>query len=152
METAVLFYKIEKEMVTAEDYVMWAYSMLEKGFSSPSLGILASFDKGSNLFEVEGYFHKSCRELEIDTAPGYEVCARAYMRVLAEEIGKREQPSEVYELAYEMFHIVRELDYPEDLMVWYDISEKIDGVLYDPANSTIDSAGLILLIKRTAKS
>ncbi len=152
VETTVLFYKIDKEEVESADYILWAYSMIEAGVSSPSLFILAAFRKDASIFEVEDYFKRACRELHVNNRPDFAACARSFMKVLADDIAKSEHPSITFELASRMFHIVRDLEYPKDLMVWYDISESIDLLVYDPFHSDMNEADLISLIKREAAS
>jgi len=42
METNALFYKIQKGLVSIEDYLNWSYSLLENKVSSSSVNSLAS--------------------------------------------------------------------------------------------------------------
>lgn len=38
---------------------------------------------------------------------------------------------EIFDLAYDIYHIVASLDYTEELMEWYEISEMIDSINYN---------------------
>lgn len=40
------------------------------------------------------------------------------------------EKEEIFDLAYEIYRIVAELDYPKELMEWLEISEMIDAVNY----------------------
>lgn len=42
MKTNALFYKMQKETVSTEDYVNWSYNLLENDVSSPSVNIISS--------------------------------------------------------------------------------------------------------------
>jgi hypothetical protein len=131
VETNALFYKIKKEIVSAEDYVKWSQQLLEVNVSSPSISIIALFSFDDNIFEVEDYFKRAVRELEIQQ-PSFEFSARGYIGLLANQIIKEENRSKMFDLAYRIFRIVgTELYYPNDLIEWYEISEMIDRIRYD---------------------
>jgi hypothetical protein len=130
METDALFYKIQKRIVSTEDYVKWSHTLLESNVSSPSLNIISSLSSDENIFEVEDYFKRALKELGIK-APTTEISSRAYIAFLASNIFRVESLSEMFDLAYKIFRIVAELQYPEDLMEWYEISEMIDQIQYD---------------------
>ncbi|QGH34158.1 hypothetical protein GI584_09045 [Gracilibacillus salitolerans] len=63
METNALFYKIQKRIVSTEDYIKWSYTLLESNVSSPSLNIISSLSSDENIFEVEDYFKRALKEL-----------------------------------------------------------------------------------------
>ncbi|MYL33359.1 hypothetical protein GLW08_08660 [Pontibacillus yanchengensis] len=87
MQSNALFYIIQKEIVSVEDYINWSHSLLENNISSPSLNIIATFSFEDNIFEVEEYFNKALNELEIQK-PSFEVSTRAYIELLANKIIK----------------------------------------------------------------
>ncbi|MDQ1002581.1 hypothetical protein QFZ28_002981 [Neobacillus niacini] len=133
METNVLFYKIYKGTVSTEDYVNWSHSLIERNVTSPSLNILSSFTFNDNIFEVEVYFNRTINELEIKK-PTFEVCARAYIGLLANRINQVNDHKEIFNLADMIFQIVAmELNYPNELYTWYELSEMIDRLDYDYA-------------------
>lgn len=126
MQTNALFYKIQKGTVLTEDYVNWSINLLENDVSSPSVNIISSFSFGESIFEVEEYFNRALNELETQK-PTFEICARAYIGYLANKIIKENNNSFTFDLAYMIYRIVAlDLDYPDDLMEWYEISEMID--------------------------
>ena len=126
METNALFYKIQKRTISTEDYVNWSHNLLKTDVSSPSVNIISSFPFDENIFEVEVYFKRALNELVIEK-PTLEICARAYIGHLANEIIKENNHSLTFDFAYLIYRIVAsDLDYPNDLMEWYEISEMID--------------------------
>jgi len=152
MQSNALFYIIQKEIVSVEDYINWSHILLENNVSSPSLNIIASFSFEDNIFEVEEYFNKALNELEIQK-PSFEVSARAYIELLANKIIKVNNQSEMFSLAKRIFHIVAtELDYPDDLLEWYEISEMIDRLQYDEAALEFNEDDILSKIKYEAES
>lgn len=152
MQSNALFYIIQKEIVSVEDYINWSHSLLENNISSQSLNIIASFSFADNIFEVEGYFNKALNELEIQK-PSFEVSARAYIELLANKIIKINNQSEMFGLAKRIFHIVAtELDYPDDLLEWYEISEMIDRLQYDEVALEFNEEDILSKIKYEAES
>ena len=126
MQTNALFYKMQKGTVLTKDYVNWSINLLENDVSSPSVNIISSFSTGESIFEVEEYFNRALNELEIQK-PTFEICARAYIGHLANKIIKENNHSFTFDFAYKIYRIVAsDLDYPDDLMEWYEISEMID--------------------------
>ncbi|MEK5146786.1 hypothetical protein MKX53_07070 [Psychrobacillus sp. FSL K6-4615] len=126
MQTNALFYKIQKGTVITKDYVNWSINLLENDVSLPSVNIISSFLTGESIFEVEEYFNRALNELEIQK-PTFEICARAYIGHLANKIIKENNHSFTFDFAYKIYRIVAsDLDYPDDLMEWYEISEMID--------------------------
>ena len=126
MQTNALFYKMQKGTVITKDHVNWSINLLENDVSSPSVNIISSFLNGESIFEVEEYFNRALNELEIQK-PTFEICARAYIGHLANKIIKENNHSFTFDFAYKIYRIVAsDLDYPDDLMEWYEISEMID--------------------------
>jgi hypothetical protein len=147
MKTTALFYKINKNSVVSKDYILWSHDSLKKGISSPSLSILSSFSNEDNIFEVEAYFNRAVKELEIEE-PCFEESAWGYIGFLAEEIIK--DPS-IFDLAREILLIVAtELNYPDDLMKWYDISELIDRLQYDEEAMNVVEGEVLSVIREEA--
>ncbi|WML34330.1 hypothetical protein [Clostridium sp. OS1-26] len=126
--TDILFYKIYKQSVCVDDYINWAYSMLGNNIESEEICIISSFTKSDNIFEVEEYFHKALKNLEVEE-PSFDSCSRSYIKHLSEKILNNNE--EIFDLAYDIYHIVASLDYPEELMEWYEISEMIDSINYN---------------------
>ncbi len=150
METNALFYKIQKRIVSTGDYIKWSYTLLESNVSSPSLNIISSLSSDENIFEVEDYFKRALKELGIQT-PTIETSARAYIAFLASSILNCESLPEKFDFAYNIFRIVAELQYPEDLMEWYGISEMIDQLQYGDLPLEFDEEDIISKIENDAK-
>ncbi|MCA0983246.1 hypothetical protein LCL89_04180 [Halobacillus yeomjeoni] len=152
MQTNALFYKIHKETVLVEDYIHWSHSLLEKSVYSPSLYIIASFTIKDNIFEVEEYFKKALNELEVQQ-PVFEVCARAHIGHLANEIIKSDNYSDLVYLTEKIFHVVAtELYYPDDLIEWYEISEMIDRLKGDKVALEFYEEDVISKVKHEAEA
>ncbi|WP_121613584.1 hypothetical protein [Mesobacillus foraminis] len=151
METNVLFYKIHKGTVSTEDYVNWSHSLLEKNVSSPSLNILSSFSFDDNLFEVEVYFKRALEELAIKE-PTFEICARAYIGLLANRIIIANDYTKIFDFAHKIFQIVAtELYLSDDLSVWFEISEMIDRLDFNDKSFVVNEDDIISRIKNEAQ-
>ena len=152
VETNLLFYKIQKGTVSTEDYVNWSHSLLEKDVSSPSLNILSSFSFDDNIFEVEAYFKRALDELAIKE-PIFEICARAYIGLLANRIITVNDHKEIFNLADMIFQVVAiELYNSDELHAWFEISELIDRLDYDDKSFVLKEEDVISRIKNEAET
>ncbi len=150
MDSNALFYKIQKESVTTEDYIKWSHFLLANQISTPSLNIISSLSFDDNIFEVEDFFKRALKEIGIQ-APTFETSARAYIAYLAINILEDVNSPKIFDLAYKIYRIVVELQYPEDLMEWYNISEMIDQLEYDDVPLEFNNDEVIIKIKNEAK-
>lgn len=150
MESQTLAYQIHKGTVSVKDYIAWSHSLLEKNVSSPSVNIIASFAPNANLFEVEDYFQKALKELQLEL-PAIESSSRAYIALLATEIMREENEVQLAEFAHEIFRIVVDLQYPEDLLAWYSISEMLDRLTYDTVSLDFTKDNVKAKIKEEAR-
>lgn len=149
MDTPILFYKIYQGDVAPFDYVNWALKMLENDNNSFSLNILSSLREPLNIFEVEDYFRRVLRELNLQE-PSFEECAEYYILQLAKRI-LEEDENNALDLAYKIYEVVRELDYSDGLEEWYNISEMIDEFRYGGNISHLTKVALIVTIVKEAK-
>lgn len=149
MNTLILFYKIHQGDVEPTDYINWALEMLENDCSSFCLNILSSLRKPLNIFEVEDYFRRALRELDLQE-PSYEDSAVYYVQHLSKKI--LEDESNAIDTAYKIYEVARDLDYPEDLEEWYNISEMIDDFRYGDSQSKLSKVALIMTIVKEAKN
>lgn len=138
MDTKILYYKRFKGNVMPIDYINWANCMLENENSTTSLNILASLREPLNIFEIEEYFKRALGELSM-TEPSNEECAKYYIRHLLRVI--LNDKNKALNLAYEIYEVVREHFFNEELeiwYIWYEISEMIDDFRYgdNPRNFT----------------
>ena len=111
MDSHTLVYKIHKGIVSVEDYIAWAHTLLQNNVSSNSVNIIASLAPNHNMFEVEDYFKKALKELQIEL-PMIEPSSRAYIDLLATQILREENEKELFYLAQEIFGVVVDLQYP----------------------------------------
>ena len=116
-----------------------------------SLNILSSLREPFNIFEVEIYFRRTLRELDLQEPP-FEQCVVHYIRSLSKKI--LEDENNALDVAYKIYEVVRNFDYPypADLEAWYNISELIDNYRYGDNSSKLSKAILIIIIKREAKN
>lgn len=129
METSRLFYKKSQGQIDARDYVTWAYTMVEKNYSSAALHILVSLEEPLNIFEVEQYFNKALEELNIDE-PTKEAQVNAQIRFLLQQIISNQNYA--IDNAYELYEIYREnFGYnPHETILWLQITDMIDDFKY----------------------
>ncbi len=120
--------RISKGEADATEYVDWAIEQLVKGIETPSVKILASFMKPLYKPELEEYFYKSLDELGWGFPPFIEN-ARICVKYLAEKI--LDGSLEPIKGAHEIYTYVRDLNYPEDLIVWLEIDDYIDERVYN---------------------
>ena len=98
-----LTYKIvaflEIPQVDANESIDWAIEMIELGYESPTLLMLASFSKPSNYFEVMDYLTVTVKELGLKMKSGDEAVlsfATYYILQIAKEQKVRENLTELY--------------------------------------------------------
>ena len=51
--------------IKTDEIIQWAIEMIECGYKSENLFMLASFEKNSNFYEMENYLKKTLLELRI---------------------------------------------------------------------------------------
>jgi len=145
MNTNFLFYNIHKGTVTTRDYINWSHHLLNEGISSYSLNIFSSCSPFDNIFEIESFFNRALKELAIKQPP-FEASAGAYIDFLAMKIMETNHYKRIFHFADRIFKVVAvELDYPDDLLPWIEISERIDRIHYAYEKD------VILKIKNEAK-
>ncbi|WP_096156398.1 hypothetical protein [Bacillus sp. FJAT-45066] len=148
METAILYYKIYNNQVVAADYIQWALHQLEQDQSSTSLNVLASLQEPLNIFEVEDYFHKAIKELNIEK-PTIYTAVQQYMNLLLEKIIQKE--ASIIDLAYDIYKITWEKSDDEKLeAAWYEISEQINDYRHGDNINNLTEEELNNLITKEA--
>lgn len=119
-QTISLFGKQAIESVLVEEYVQWSIHMLEEGFESLNLCMLAGLENPLNLFEVKGHFEKSINELGIlRKTPDEEIhdYALTLIRSLA---NKNISPKEALPL---LSDICIKTGYNSKYMIWYSLED-----------------------------
>ena len=102
----------------SEDIVAWAMEMLEEGYDTESLVILAGLMKPLFRQEVEHYFKHAIRELGWTWPSDVALCLQAYALDVARAIIAGKIPP--VEGCSEMYHIAGTLNYPKYLSAWVD--------------------------------
>lgn len=151
IDTKILYFKKFKGEEMPIDYINWANSMLENDNSTTSLNILVSLREPLNIFEIEEYFKRAMSELSMKE-PSNEECAKHYIRHLLKEI--LNDKNNAINLAYEIYEVVREHFFNEELeiwYIWYGISEMIDDFRYGDNPSNITHEFLISIIVHETK-
>ena len=146
MDTTILYYKIYNNQVVATDYIQWAQQQLPKDEYSVSVNVLAALQEPLNIFEVEDYFHRASKELNLQK-PTIQTAVQQYINLLLGKIIQKEGP--LMDLAYDIYKITWEHSDDEELEVaWYEISEKIDDYRYgDNINKLTEEELNNLIIK-----
>jgi hypothetical protein len=119
--TKVLFGRQALGRTFSEDYIDWAYEMLEQDYDTPQLRILAGLDRRSSIFEVEQYFINSLRELEIESVEP-KAAVQAYACDIAQQILDGQFP-ETREALRALYQIYPDTDYDSDYAVWSDLDD-----------------------------
>lgn len=115
-------------LATSEDVVAWAMEMLEEGYDTESLGILAGMAKPLYWQEIEQYLRKAISELGWAMPANEESCLRAYVLDIARDIvDGRISPGEG---CAEIYRIVLAQNYPEYLRAWIFLDEGLDPEKY----------------------
>ena len=128
MDTAILYYKIYNNQVVSADYIQWAQQQLQKDEYSVSVNVLAALQEPFNIFEVEDYFHRASKELNLQK-PTIQTAVQQYIILILGEIIQKEDS--LIDLAYDIYKITWEHIDDDDLeAAWYEISEKIDDYRY----------------------
>lgn len=119
--------------------VDWAMILLQNGYESESLIILAGLDTDTTQ-EREKYFWQSISELQIDiNVTDFELIDNYAIYIAKSVVDKQINPYSGLEI---MQDIVRESDYSKRYIQFYELDEDIDYLKYD--NRTIFNTGLTL--------
>lgn len=119
--------------------VDWAVMMMENGYDSYSLIILAGLDNDSTEVR-EKYFWKTIDELKLDVNKSDFDLIDHYANYVAESVvNKKINPKDGLIIMQE---IVRTTDYSSKYIQFYELDEDLDYLKYD--NRTIFNSGLTL--------
>lgn len=143
-----LAYRIQKQTVTATDYIEWAHRRLEVGNESEGLFKLAALTNDINLFEVESYFKQALRELQLEL---HELTSYEVMKVLSQEIVDATEAKEMKRLVRELFHLACEAGYPDNMSAWVEISDMQDRLQYDAVKPMYTEQDVLEKIQQAAR-
>ena len=149
MDTNMLYYKIYEGDVKSRDYIKWAMNMLDNDCSSTNLNILSGLEEPLNIFEVEDYFNRASREIDL-RVPSREECNQYYKIHLLKTI--LEDKNNAIDLAYEVYKVVREEINTEVFSRWFELSEIIDDFLYSDNVENLTRTYLTSVIVQVAKN
>jgi hypothetical protein len=93
----VAFHEIQQ--ADTDESVDWAIEMMELGYESPTLFMLASFTKPTNYFEVIGFLKDTIEELGLEMKSGEDATlsyASYYVHQIANGQKVRENLTELY--------------------------------------------------------
>lgn len=117
--------------------VDWAFKLLEKGYESESLLILAGLNNDTTQ-EREKYFWKSIEELKIDIKkPDLELIENYAIYIATEVCEERICPQDGLT---RMQDVIKKTEYDSKYMQFYDLAEDIDYL--DCCGETIFNIGL----------
>lgn len=119
--------------------VDWAVSVLELGYESENLCILAGLDFDSTE-EREEYFWKSINDLRLDVEKTEDELIEKYAMTIANKAIKKEIGIE-YAFS-QMRKIVSATEYDHRYIAFYEIDEDLDYLTYD--NSVLFNSGLTM--------
>ena len=126
--------------VTTEEITHWAMHMLETGYDTESLGILAGMSKWDSLFEAEQYLKTAFKELGWQI-PEEQVVVRAYaINIALAILDGTTAPSEG---SRELVKLGDYYLWPAYLDEWCWISEELDPETHHPIddfNATVRNA------------
>lgn len=109
--------------VTAADLVDWATAALVAGEESPSLDVLAGFDRGTSVLEAMPWFNKALSELGIAPLPDHEL-RRAFVGAVSRSLlDGRISADQALDQVHE--HAVSPLGHPDDLSPWCFVWERL---------------------------
>jgi hypothetical protein len=112
----------------SQKYVNWAITLLENGFDSESLVILAGLDS-YDTEEKEKYFWKSIEELNIRIDKTEIELIEIYANFLAIQVVENKINPTI--ALRKMFNITRATDYTSKYMPFYELDDALDLLQYD---------------------
>lgn len=107
-----------------ECYSNWACTQLENGYSSANLNILAAMTLHDNFFEVESFFLKALKDLNI-SIPNKSDAVRSYVILICNKIINKELSEK--QGCWILAKIYQDLDYDPFYQRWYDLYESIEA-------------------------
>lgn len=86
--------------VNGDDCIDWAIEMLQLGYDTPSLLILAGLTKPTNQFEVRDYLKRALSELKLDEKTG-DAATLSYSSYYITKISRGEEVKRNLGMVYE---------------------------------------------------
>jgi len=133
-----------KQQDNAEDWIDWALEMMEAGFESEHLFILAGISRKLNRFEFDGIVNRTLKELSLDKATNEEITKGNIYYLISEALDAKMTMKAVLD---KLRKLCQERNYDEELLPFYSLAyaqEELEelGVQFywkDADNSNINS-------------
>lgn len=126
-----LTYKIvafpEIQQIDTNESIDWAMEMMELGYESPTLYMLASFNKPTNYFEVIDYVTNTIKELGLEIKSGDDAVL-SYASYYVHQIAKGEN---VRDNLTELYKFCQMRDYEDLVYDFYLLYWAWDDIDYD---------------------
>lgn len=133
--TSELTYKVvayqEIGQMNTNEYIDWAIEMIELGYDTPNLLMLASCDRPATYFEVEPYLKPAIKELGLKPLKG-ESGILSYSSFYIQKIADREN---VRKNLYEIYNFCQTRDYEGVIYDFYLLYWAWDQIVYDDTNN-----------------
>ena len=127
--------------ISALDYIDWAVEMLLQDYDSLDLRILAGLDRQSSIFEVEGYFFRALKELNIEAEVEAKDAVQAYAYQIAQQIINGHFSSSRRAIR-NLYRICVDTNYASDYRVWLELDDALDSLQAGDFPYTYPSATL----------
>jgi hypothetical protein len=105
------------------DFVDWAVFMLEEGYDTEHLRMLASLGPAPDLADVTYSFDQTIHELNWIVAP-LPILLRLYAQDIARNILEDTRPP--LDGCHEIYAIYRDLGYPDDMKPWLYLDDGLE--------------------------
>ncbi len=120
------------------DYVLWATKQLDEGGESKSVNILAGLEPPYNWFEVQEYFTRALRELQIIEKPR-DILIEKYAREIAQNIvDQKISPNMGLDILHHIYLDSENDSKYERWMVWDDYRVNLKAGLDPEGNWNLD--------------
>jgi hypothetical protein len=118
-ETISIFGREALGFVRPVEYVEWANHMLEKGFDTYNLCMLAGLEPLLNMFEVQSHFKRSLDELGIVRVSKLEDIRNYALYLIKGLANKTIHPDDALPI---LEKICVHSDYSSEYMIWYELN------------------------------
>jgi hypothetical protein len=140
--------------IQSDEIIQWAIEMIELGYRSENLFMLASFEKKSNFYEIENYLKKTLIELNLTPKKdkeAYVSYSYYYVLKISENKNVKENLAELYKYCqkwnyeeniydfYLLYWAWNDFDYFSHSSYWYEATkENIQSLVIDKAKVWIE--------------
>ena len=126
-ETLRLLVRRHLDWASLGDFVDWAVFLLEEGYDTEHLRMLASLGPAPTRADVDYYFGQTAQELNL-TIPPSETLVHLYAKDVAQSILEGTVPPETG--CHEIYAIYCNLEYPTEMMSWLYLDDNLEPGTY----------------------